>query len=102
MGFVACDVFAFGNRTDKSFEDGHSAQVQIGAAVVDTGLGVGPEDHFGGMEIPDLERTVCGASHYAKDFLFGHRCFDYLLQRGNGLQGEMGVLNVRPTDVTVS
>jgi hypothetical protein len=39
------------------------------------------------MEVPDLERTVCGASHYAKDFLFGHRCFDYLLQRGNGLQG---------------
>jgi hypothetical protein len=47
------------------------------------------------MEIPDLERTVCGASHYAKDFLFGHRCFDYLLQRRNGLQGEMSCRGYR-------
>ncbi len=56
--FVADDILAFGYGPDQAAEDGQAAEGEVGAAVIDTDLGVTLEEGFGRIVIADTNLAI--------------------------------------------
>ncbi len=71
--FVSNYVFAFRDRTNQSSKYRQSAQIQIGAAIINADLGVHFEDRLGGWKIANSKRSITSASDNAVCIFFAHR-----------------------------